>query len=128
MIRGVQMSITAPLSRNVVTRNFSEQVRKSFKKMANRPAVQEQRNRNAALEEKAAKSNLEWRVIGATYVMLNSTTYYYCFLCSSHHLPLLIVLPTIVFFIVIHLSPKMQNRGKLHFGKYKIKSLIREEK
>ena len=66
MIRGVQTTISSTLHKNVVTRSFSEQVRKSFKKMANRPAVQEQRTRNAALEEKAIQSKLEWRTIGAT--------------------------------------------------------------
>lgn len=71
MIRGlhqVGLSASSLSTRNATTRSFSEQVRKSFKKMANRPAVQEQRTRNAALEEKAIQSNKEWRVIGATYV------------------------------------------------------------
>ena len=36
------------------------------KKYANRPVIQEQRLKNQALEEKAKKLDLEWRVVGAS--------------------------------------------------------------
>jgi hypothetical protein len=50
-------------------RQFSEVARKCIKLRDRRPAVVEQRTRNAALEAKAAASGLEWRTVGATYVI-----------------------------------------------------------
>ena len=76
MIRGVLLSSSTLLNVSArPVRLFSEQVaaaaaakpvRKSLKKMANRPIIVEQRSRNSALESKAAESKLGWRIVGAT--------------------------------------------------------------
>jgi hypothetical protein len=48
-------------------RNFSNQTgRKLIKPMAGRQVVQKLRERNAALSEKAEKSQLAWRIVGST--------------------------------------------------------------
>lgn len=50
----------------VSRRNFSEVARKCLKLRDRRPAVAEQRARNADLEVKASASGFEWRTVGAT--------------------------------------------------------------
>lgn len=52
----------------VLRRNFGEVARKCIKLRDRRPAVVEQRTRNADLEAHATASGLQWRTVGATYV------------------------------------------------------------
>lgn len=74
MFRGLKLSSSLIRKAPVVqSRALSEQpataaagVRKSYKKMANRPVVVEQRARNAELEAKAQAANKDWRIVGAT--------------------------------------------------------------
>jgi hypothetical protein len=60
------LSAATPTVGETAIPNEANQKRPPKKLKHRRPIVQEQRKRNADLLEKAAKSNLPWRVVGAT--------------------------------------------------------------
>jgi hypothetical protein len=73
MMRGIKLGTSLVSNAAVQSRPFSDQagaaasaIRKSFKKMANRPAVVEQRARNSELESKEQETKKSWRIVGAT--------------------------------------------------------------
>lgn len=72
MLRGFKLTTTFTQSFvNFQCRSLSDEaaiptIRKSFKKMANRPAVVDQRLRNSDLDNKAQECKKDWRIVGAT--------------------------------------------------------------
>jgi hypothetical protein len=60
------LSAAAPAAGETAIPSDANQKRPPKKLKHRRPIVQEQRKRNADLMEKAANSNLPWRIVGAT--------------------------------------------------------------